>query len=328
MKHPRRSAFVAGIATIALLMPAVPAFADADPSDPVDEVAASVAEVAPSDLVSAELTEVPDGVVASLEGGGETTLATDPVDGIEVSSADGDSSLSFTLPAASRLDDGVVADDGSVTYVGDAKTPSVNVVAADDALRVTTVIEGSGQPQRFPYDFGTGATVEIQDDGGAIVYVIDFVTDPETGQVHEAEKIVADIASPWAKDSAGLDVPTHYEASGSVLTQVVSHVDGGYAYPVIADPTFDRPNIFQYRVRFNRAETATIAVGGWGGVIGSWNCGVMAPVCALASGAIAYQAGVAQNSKPKRCVQVTATQPYVVLGLYWWVDTYSGGSCR
>lgn len=36
----------------------------------------------------------------------------------------------------------------------------------------------------------------------------------------------------------------------------------------------------------------------------------------------------AQKSSPKRCVQVTATQPYVVPGLVWWVDTYRGGPCR
>ncbi len=34
------------------------------------------------------------------------------------------------------------------------------------------------------------------------------------------------------------------------------------------------------------------------------------------------------KSSPKRCAHVTATQPYVVPGLPWWVDTYRGGPCR
>lgn len=89
-----------------------------------------------------------------------------------------------------------------------------------------------------------------------------------------------------------------------------------------------QPNIIQHRIRFNRAETATIAAGGWGGVVGSFTCGIMAPVCAVASGALAYNAGVAQNSNPKRCVQVTATNPGIIPGIIWWVDTYAGGPCR
>lgn len=36
----------------------------------------------------------------------------------------------------------------------------------------------------------------------------------------------------------------------------------------------------------------------------------------------------AQRPRPKRCVQVTATQPYVVPGLAWWVDPYRGGPRR
>lgn len=36
---------------------------------------------------------------------------------------------------------------------------------------------------------------------------------------------------------------------------------------------------------------------------------------------------VGQSPAPDT-VQVTATQPYVVPGLVWWVDTYRGGPCR
>ncbi|MCW3493606.1 hypothetical protein [Microbacterium sp. SSM24] len=327
MKHPPFTALLAGVAAFALLLPATAAHAASEPDSAADAVAQTISEVAPSEIVAADLAPVSSGVAATLDGGGQTHVATDPSDGIEVVSADGTDVLSFTLPAAGRLDDAVVAEDGSVTYLGDAKTPSVNVVAAEDALRVTTVIDSPAQAQRFSYDFGAGATVEIQEDGGAIAYVVEQVTDPETGETVTAEKIVADVEAPWAKDANGVDVPTRYVASGSVLTQVVSHAKGMHAYPVTADPTFDRPNFFQYRVRFNRAETATIASGG-AGVIASIGCGPMLPVCVLAGSVLWWNASNAQNSSPKRCVQITATYPYLTPGLIWWVDTYRGGPCR
>ncbi|MGN6219528.1 MAG: hypothetical protein ACTHNQ_08490 [Microbacterium sp.] len=327
MKNPRRSGLIAGIAAVALLIPAVPAYAESDATTSADEVAATVAGLAPVEVVAADLDAVSSGVAASLNGGGTTVVATDPTDGVQVSSPDGVTVLSFSLPGAAHLDDAVVANDGSVTYVGDASTPSVNVVAADDSIRVSTIIENAAQTEQFSYDFGAGATVEIQEDGSAIAYVTEPVTNPETGETLDAERIIADVAAPWAKDANGLDVPTRYEASGSVLTQVVSHADGDYAYPVVADPTYDRPNFVQYRVRFNRAETATIASGG-AGMIASIGCGPMLPVCLVAGATIWWNASVAQNSSPKRCVQITATMPYVVPGLIWWVDTYSGGPCR
>lgn len=327
MKHPRLAAVVAGIATFALLLPATPATASPDTDGAADRVANAISKVAPTKVVPTDLERRSSGLSATLADGGRADLAMKPRAGIKVFSAEGAEVVSFTLPDAGRLADAAVADDGSVTYLGDAKTPSVNVSPAEHALRVTTVIESAAQTQRFSYDFGPGAVVELQEDGGAIAYVIETVTDPETGETADAEKIVANIAAPWAKDAKGVDVPTRYLASGSVLTQVVSHVKGKHEYPVVADPTFDRPNIFQYRVRFNRAETATIASAG-SGVIASIGCFSMLPVCVLAGGVIWWNASVAQNSSPKRCVQITATQPYVWPGLVWWVDTYTGGPCR
>jgi hypothetical protein len=44
--------------------------------------------------------------------------------------------------------------------------------------------------------------------------------------------------SPWAKDSAGHSVPTHYKVSGDHLTQFVDHRSRGVSYPVVADPTY------------------------------------------------------------------------------------------
>ncbi|MFF7291057.1 hypothetical protein ACFY9N_00855 [Microbacterium sp. NPDC008134] len=281
-----------------------------------------MAAVAPTELSAVDIHEHEDHLSAPLAQGGETVISRAASDGLTFSSDSGEQSTTISLPGASALGDAAVSADGSVTYAGNQLTPAVNVVASEDAVRISTVITSSLQPQEFAYDFGAGNSVEIQGDGSAVV-----VSDQPAAGSPETEVIVASIDAPWATDASGAPVATHYVAEGPVLTQVVEHRSGDTTYPVVADPTVDQPSIFQYRVRFDRAETAAIASGGWGGVVGSFSCGVMAPVCALATGSLAYNAGVAQNSSPKKCVQVTATQPMVVPGMVWWVDTYAGGPC-
>ena len=319
--RPLQSALIAGVTVGALALGgAVPAVASSSGADP-DAVASAVAEAAPTDLSALPVETVGDALSASFTEGGGVELSVAATDGISFAATDGQRGAAIALPGAARLGDAVVSEDGTVTYPGNAQVPSINVAAAEDATRISTVISDARQTEEFDYDFGAGATVEVQDDGSALVLSNDI---REEG----VEAIIAAIDVPWAIDASGARIETHYVASGSVLTQVVQHRHATAAYPVVADPTFDNPNIIQYRVRFNRAETAAIASGGWGGVVGSFSCGSMAAVCALATGTLAYQAGVAQNSKPKKCVQVTATQPIVIPGLYWWVDTYSGGPCR
>lgn len=194
-------------------------------------------------------------------------------------------------------------------------------MTAESTVRVATVISSDSQPEEFSYEFGAGASVEIQDDGSALVVTRSF-SDPSI------DIVVATIHAPWATDAAGNAVETSYIANGSSLVQVVKHQGQDVAYPVVADPSFDQPNFFQYRARFNRAETKTIAQYGLAS-LGGAACGpVMALPCMLAAGVVAYNAGVAENSKPKRCVQITATNTYSALNVVWWVDTYAGGACK
>lgn len=329
--HPRLAslltAAIVGSSSLAAV-PAASADTGADGTDlTTEEITALVAEVAPAPITATQTSESSGQIVATLDGAGTATIAAAPDDGVSVRSSDGEETMSVSLPGAGHLDDATVGEDGSVTYLGDANTPSINVIAGEEEIRASAIISDASQTERFEYDFGGGVSVEIREDGSAIAYTTEEVTDPDTGVTTPIERIVADVATPWARDADGIDVPTRYEASGSTLVQVVEHRSGNYTYPIVADPTFDRPNFFQYRVRFNRAETATIASGG-AGLIASIGCGAMAPVCVIAGGTIWWNASVAQKSSPKRCVQVTATQPYVVPGLVWWVDTYRGGPCR
>lgn len=320
-----RRALVAGVTGCALLLVGgSPAFASTQ-ADP-DAVADAVQAVAPTELDALPMEESSEQLTATLDEGGSVVAGLDPTDGLAFVSTDGTQLAQVGLPGAEELGEASVSDDGSVTFAGDVSTSSVNVLAGADAVRVSTVIGSARHAESFSYDFGDDVTVEIQEDGSALV--LKNSDSPVSGNSAVVEQIVADLAKPWATDAAGTAVETRYVAHGGVLTQLVEHRHPGVVYPVVADPTFDSPNVIQVRTRFNRPETAAIASGGWGGVVGSFSCGAMAPVCVLASGTLAYQADVAQNSRPKRCVQVTATSPMIVPGLFWWVDTYAGGPCR
>ena len=151
-----------------------------------------------------------------------------------------------------------------------------------------------------------------------------------TGQIE-----VALVQAPWAVDASGADVATHYELADNAIVQVVDHSEREISYPVVADPTFTQINSFQTRIRWNRAETATIASGGWGAGAITAVCGLagaaaggpvgaaaFAAVCLAASGSAVYTAGVAQNSSPKRCLQLTFTFTIITSPIPYF-DTYA-----
>lgn len=323
-----RTPLIAGAVVLGLaLVGASPAVAssDVDPGAVVDAVTAA----APINLDALGTEQVGGLFTSTFSDGGTADVGIDPRQGLSFTTESGTPGAVVSLPNATDLSDAILGDDGSVTFAGDAQVPSVNVLSAENAVRVSTVIASATQTEEFEYDFGPDATVELQQDGSALVLTESAQNEAQSAELEaDVVTIIAVINAPWAIDASGASIDTHYVADGGVLTQVVKHQGTGAAYPVVADPTFDSPNAIQVRARFNRAETATIAAGGWGGVIGSFSCGAMAPVCVVASGTIAYQAGLAQNSKPKKCVQITATSPIIIPGLIWWVDTYSGGNCK
>lgn len=319
MKLSNKYGFLASAATIILLASGLtPAHASGNEAD---EVADAVTAVAPVPLAGTKVFAAKTRFRANFAEGGAVLVPVDPMSGVRLAGSGKRPAATITLPSAERLSSAVIAEDGSITFAGDADTAAVNILPSADAVRFSTVIDSAEQAESFSYDFGTRTSVEVQTDGSALVYA-------ETGVEGEAviETVVAIVRAPWAFDAEGTPVETKYVADGSTLTQVVNHADAEVAYPVVADPTFDSPMIFQSRVRFNRAETKTIAnlgIASLGGAI----CGPMAWVCIGAGLVLAYNAGVAENSSPKMCTQVTLTQ---IPGTspFWWVDNYRGGPCR
>ena len=70
---------------------------------------------------------------------------------------------------------------------------------------------------------GDVATLEMMPDGSVVALNLD-------------EEVLAVAPTPWALDANGVNVPTHYEISGTTLTQVVEHKAGDFAYGIVADP--------------------------------------------------------------------------------------------
>lgn len=317
------------IATMTLVGPTT-AFA-ADTPSPVDLVASSAARVAPSAPKGPQIQELPDGRFSADSSTTSVVLPSSSEGAISItaSSQNGEESqFAIGLPNAGLQARGALATTGSVIYTAPSTAHADLVVESiGSGIRIQTVIQSATAPTEYRYRLSPGVTPALLDNGTVELRI-----------AHPGiDQILGVIAPAWAFDKNHNAVPTHYEVRGSSLVQIVEHRNGNVAYPVVADPSIAQINAFQYRIRWNRAETATIASGGWGAAIGATGCGLLGsaigtPVlgaiafaaCGAAGTVIVYNAGVAQNSSPKRCVQMTFTNVFVAPP-FPWVDTYA---CR
>lgn len=243
------------------------------------------------------------------------------------------------LPNEADTISGEVADNGSTVYLGIGDSADVSVEPLPNGVRFSTVISENDTDSEFTYPLEDGVTPEINPDQTISLFKEIEATNPDTGAVVAAQLEVALVQAPWAVDSSGASVPTHYEVTDNAIVQVVDRSSDKVAYPIVADPTFTQINPFQMLIRWNRAETATIAAGGWGATGLTAVCGLagaaaggpigaaaFAALCLAISGSIVYTAGVAQNSNPKRCLQLTVTFTIITAPIPF-PDTYSGGYC-
>ncbi|MFS0894994.1 hypothetical protein [Microbacterium sp. 179-I 3D3 NHS] len=232
MKTQARSRIACTAGTLALTVALAPAVAHASAASPLDDLAdvISDAEViavgapSPSTVAPPTLESEEDGTFVSL-------------DAVDLEVTLGVSSHAETSP----IDQYAVAVEESVTYA--VSLPE------EGATRFSAVI--AEQSARSPeWTFGSGTQLLLLDDGSV--------------SVSDADGFIAGIESPWAVDAAGRSLDTHYEISGSTLTQVVNTT--GATFPVVADPTvqFFGPYI---QVHLNKAESRT-AIGGYAACAG------------------------------------------------------------
>lgn len=109
-------------------------------------------------------------------------------------------------------------------FDGSAEGTQIGIQAIDGGIRALVRLATPEAPERYDYAVtGNAAQLRMEDDGS--VSVLDG-----------AGVLTSHIATPWARDAAGSEVPTHFELDGLRLTQVVEHHGASYAYPVVADP--------------------------------------------------------------------------------------------
>lgn len=199
-------------------------------------------------------------------------------------------------------------------YANSATGASSVVQKVDNSTQVLTVIDGASSPSSYRFDLNLPAGDHLVSgpDGSVLISTTDNV-------------IVGDIATPWAKDAKGVNLPTTYTIDGNSVTQNVNLE--GAAFPVVADPrvTFG----FYAYVTFTRSETTRIAPNSSYVTLTAAACGLIPlpgvnVACAIIVGAAAinlsnvFKNAASQNGK---CAQMRFN--YLIPGQ---VGSYAGAS--
>lgn len=320
--RPATKMAIAGTATVTLTFVGLPS---ASAEETIESTAAIVAQAVPDQREVAPLT-FQDGELTSSTKQAAVTAPTDPGNPITIfgQGAALGSTIEVSLPADLDLEPGKVASDGTLVYVGSANEADAAVQPlTDGSVRLQTVIPSEAASHSFTYTFSDDLSLTQEDDGSVSVVRNLSGTTVTIGQIDPA----------WSFDAAGAPVETRYIAESNRLTQIVTPAASS-AYPIVADPTISFGVGTYYH--FNRAETKTLAQYGVEGTVGvTAGCAalgtmlgpagtaVAGTVCAAYAAPFFFQAGVAENSSPKRCVYTR------IVGLTWWIPgTYKDSRCK
>lgn len=197
---------------------------DAEEVNAVDAVAA-VQQVAPEAVSGAISTSsTSENAVDAKVNDSTVSVPTNPSDGVQVDAPGVSSDVTIGLPFANQASEATDSQAaGVVVYDNGNGSSTIPVVHQDGSLQIATVIDNASAPKRYEYTL-EGKSIQLTSDGAAAVY------DGE-GQLTSV------VEAPWAKDTNGNDVPTHFEVAGDTLTQVVDF-DANTAFPVVADPKY------------------------------------------------------------------------------------------
>lgn len=310
-----KSMIIAAIAASSMAFSFTPANAGPE-RDGASEVAALVNEVAPRQGTLRTPVAHTEGV--SVVNAGRSSVPLDGKSPIEVAGGPEGLPIKVSLPSEVDVYEGETAADGTVVFEGRGNSADAAIQILDnDSVKLHTVLSSPKSGTTFSYSFAKGLVVEPGHDGGA--YLVRPLADGES-------EIVAEIAPPWARDASGAAVATDYEFDGNRIIQKI-YPTAEAEYPIVADPKVSYGWGIYYH--FNRAETKTLAGYGLGGTtatvagcaaLGALAAGLGAIIagatCAYAAGPFFYNAGVAENSSPKRCVYGVARGPVILSGTY------------
>jgi hypothetical protein len=110
----------------------------------------------------------------------------------------------------------------NVVFDGASDTTVVAQMTAGGGARALVSLDSPASPDRYRFPIAGATRLDLQSDGSVIAYA--------------GDESIGSFDAPWARDANGVSVPTHYEIDGTTLVQVVNHANGGFAYPIIADP--------------------------------------------------------------------------------------------
>ncbi|MHA7284579.1 hypothetical protein [Arthrobacter sp. TMS2-4] len=161
---------LASIATLTLTAPPETASDEATTIAPLSELAPEVLSGAAE---FAQLTLGPGESHKLLLDKKFAEISTDPTDGVSISSEV--STIDLGLPFAATADQGVVDQDGHLTFDNNNSTWTTPVVKDDGSVQITTTIESPNAPEEFAYpvDLPEGASITLQKDGGAAFFAAD-----------------------------------------------------------------------------------------------------------------------------------------------------------
>ena len=232
MRPRRTTTGLASIGSAALLTLAFvsPAMAD---DDVASQAKSAIQTIAPSALDNVLNDPTSGADSGSIDVAGVTvTIPADPSTGVRIDSG---APVTIGLPFSDEVGDARAANGGFVAYDNGNASISVPVVHHDGSTQVLTVIDGPSAPisYAYPVSLPAGARLVAQA-GGAII-------------LDAHGETIGTFSAPWARDSAGRRVATHYSVTGNTLTQFVQHRADGVTYPVVADPTYYLSTLYYSR---------------------------------------------------------------------------------
>ena len=158
-------------------------------------------------------------------------------DSIQLVSKSGyvEESLTFSIDYVNEV---TSMDAGSIALSGD--DPSVSALAdgTPNGFQVFTTLNSAPKSKRFDYTFDVPANTVL-------------IETPEGFLMQVGERVIGSIDLPWAVDSNGRQLKTHFEWKNRVLTQVLDEKVSQLSYPVVLDPAWGY--IQQYNLTYSPA---------------------------------------------------------------------------